>query len=195
MRKIMGVMTLIAVGLLSACEQTSVPEAKPQMNFSGMPYTLNVATIHVVEDYKSQKEPPHVEKRANITPAETVKEWAAARLVAGGKAGYADVVIEDAHIIKKDLPKQKTGVEGLLTSEQTEAYDGGLEVEIKIYDEQHTLPVASIHVKSKSTRTLGENATLVERNNTCSDISAELIKLLEPELDSNIRSHFTRYLL
>jgi hypothetical protein len=55
--------------------------------------------------------------------------------------------------------------------------------------------VASIHVKAGNSRTLGENATLVDRNNICTDISAGLIKLLEPELDRNIRGHFVRYLM
>jgi len=194
MRKTIFTVMVLCMGLVSACEQTYVPQ-KPQINFGGTPYVLNVATINIVEDYRSSKELPNVEKLADITPAEAVRQWAAARLVAGGKTGYAEVVIDDAHIIRKELPKQKTGIEGYFTSEQTEEYDGALEVEIKIYDERHTLPVASIHVTSGSSRTIGENATLVDRSNTYHDISVELIKLLETELDKNIRQHFTNYIL
>lgn len=179
----------------SACQETVVPHYNPTITFNGPSYALNVAQINILEDYQSSKVLPHVEKLASITPAQAVKQWASSKLSADGKTGYAEVSIEDAHILKKDLAKQKTGIEGLFTSEQTEEYDGALEVEIKIYDGVHVLPMAHISAKSESMRTLGEDSTVLDHQNTYFDITEELIKSLELELDRNIERNFKAYLV
>lgn len=194
MRKIPFLVILFFSGLLSACEETAYVPQHP-VSFEGTSYVLNVSAINIVEEYHSQSQPPHVEKLSDIPPAEALKQWAAARLVAGGKTGYAEVVIKDAHITKKNLPKQKSGLEGVFTAEQTEEYDGALETDIKIYDGQHVLPVASIHAVSHNSRTLAENATLVDRSNTYHEMSVELIRTLEVEMNKNIREHFEKYLM
>lgn len=187
---------LVSLGFLTACTETYVPHPKPDITFSGTPYTLDVNTINFIEEYQSSDRPPHVEKLAAINPAEMVRKWKDARLKAAGTgSAYAEVVVKDAGIVKKHLPKQKTGLEGYFTNEQTEEYDGSLAVEIKIYDGKRNLPVAKVAATSQSSRTVAENASVADREKTYNAISEDLIRLLEKELDRNIREHFAKYLL
>lgn len=186
---------MLVLMFLAACTQTPVPRENSDVVFSGPVYRLNVARIDVVDEYQSSRMLPHVELLASPSPAETVKRWSDTHLVAGGGTGYAEVVVKDAHILRKNLPKQKTGIEGYFTNEQTEEYDGQLEVTLKIYDGTRILPVATVDAMSRSMRTLGEDASLEDHKNTYHDISTELIKSLEPELDKNISDNFGKYLL
>src|SRR5262249_6132855 len=148
MRKILMLILFSLLAAQTACEQTYIPPRK-QVSFSGAPYGLNVASVNVVDEYKSSKRPPHVELLSDMPPAEAIKQWVSSRLIAKGQNGYAELVIKDAYITKQELPKQKTGIEGYFTTEQTEQYDGRLEMEIKLYDGVNILPVASIHVVSE----------------------------------------------
>ena len=180
--------------VLAGCQQTYIPQAQ-QVDLTGSPYILNVASVNVAEEYQSSKTPPHVELLSDIPPAKAIKQWADAKLVASGSNGYAEFVIKDARIVKKALPKQKSGIEGYFTNEQTEQYDGFAEVELKIYDGKRTLPAASIRVSSRNSRTLPENATIVDRKNIYHDMSIELMQLLEKQLRQNIRAHLNNYLM
>ncbi len=187
--------TIIALMLLAtACTQTYVPE-KPEIDVSGTPYLLKVEKFSVVDEYIPSNVPPNVEKLADISPTDLIKKWANARIVAAGQTGYAELVIKDAHIIKKDLGKKKTGVEGYFAKEQTEEYNGGLEVELKVYDGKKTMPVATLHTSSKNTRTLREDANIIDHNKLYHEMSVELLRLIEPELERNIREHFYNYLV
>ena len=187
--------TIIAALLLAtACTQTYIPP-KPDIDFSGTPYLLNVANVTVVDEYISSNQLPNVEKLADVSPTDLMKKWQSSKLVAAGHSGYAELVIKDAHIARKDLGKKKTGVEGYFAKEQTEEYNGGLEVELKIYDGKKTMPVASLHVSSKNSRTLREDANIIDHNNLYHEMSVELLKLIEPELDRNIREHLGRFLV
>ena len=187
--------TIIAALLLAtACTQTYIPP-KPDIDFSGTPYLLNVANITVVNEYISSGQLPNVEKLADITPTDLITKWEGSKLVAAGHSGYAELVIKDAHIRKHDLGKKKTGVEGYFAKEQTEEYDGGLEVELKIYDGKKTMPVASLNAAAKNSRTLREDANIIDHNTLYHEMSVELLKLIEPELDRNIHEHFGRFLV
>jgi len=183
-----------AFSLFAGCTQTALPDKQPLV-FSGTPIVLNVSNITISEEYQTSKHAPNVEGYSDITPADAVKRWVAERLVAGSKTDRAEVIIKDAHIIRKNLPKEKTGLEGYFSNEVTEEYDGRLEVEIRIYSDKRPLSVANVNAISQSTRTLLENATIVDRENLYHDMSIELMKLLEKELDKNIHANFSNYLL
>jgi len=127
MRALIIAVTLL---LLAACDHE--PPAPPQqLTFTGSQLRLNVARVDVVDDYKAPLHAPNIEHLVDIPPAQAVRQWAGARLAAAGSTGSLEVDIKDAGIVKKDLPKQKSGVEGWFTKEQTEEYDGTLAVDLK----------------------------------------------------------------
>ena len=194
MPKINYIFLAILLVFSISCNQTYLPK-KQEIGFSGKPFVLNVANITVIEEYTTSKKLPNVEGLSDITPSDALKKWVSDRLVAGGNKNTAEVVITDAHINKKQIPKTKSGVEGYFTNEQTEEYFGELAVEIKIYDERRNLPIAKINVSSKNTRTLPENATIIDHENIYHDMSIELMTLLENSLNQNIKDHFGNYII
>jgi len=184
---------IAALLLLAACQSTPlVPQA--DIPYAGTPYALNVASITVVEDYVSPKRLPNVEQLADVRPDDAMREWVKNRLVAAGKQYTLEVDIVDASVIRKDLLKQKTGIEGWFTKEQTEQYDGNLQVTLKIYGNR-ILPVAHAEASAHQTLTLREDATLADRKALYHEMTANLIRAISLELDKNIRQYFSRYLL
>lgn len=194
MRKIAALAVMVLLGTLSACNDTDVPQTR-SVSFPGQTYGLNIGRISIVDDYQSSKQPPHVELLADITPSQAARQWTQERLDARGNTGYAEVVIKDAHIIQKALPKQKSGVEGYFTNEQTQELDGRLEMEIKIYDGAAILPVATVRAVSENSMTLPENATIMDRKNAYYTISIGLMHRLEPALVQEIQTHFSKFLM
>lgn len=186
---------LLLVGLLTACTETVVPQPPQQASFKGPSYVLNVASIDIAEDYQTSKVLPHVEGHADMPPAAVFRDWVAQHVSAGGRAGRAEVVISDAGILRRDLPKQTSGIEGYFTEEQTEEYKGSLQIEIKIYDDRNILPVAQISASSRAMHTLGEKAGLEDHKALYHNMSIELVKVIEPEIEKNIRAHMSNYLM
>ncbi len=186
---------LAALFILAACQSVPpVPPAEP-LDISGTPYQLKVASIQVSKDYVSPHGPANVEYLADVPPAQAMKQWIAHRLVAAGQEGSLEITIKDASIVKKDLPKQKTGVEGFFTKEQTEEFDGTLIVEMKLYSGHRVLPAAHIEASAYEAQTIREDADIPQRKAVYQRITAELIKQVNTQLDNNIRQYFANYVI
>jgi hypothetical protein len=184
----------IIIFILAACSQPASLQPV-QLNFSGSAYRLNVAEIAIAEEYVSSHHLPHVEYASEVLPADTIKKWIESRLNTAGSANQLEVVIKDASIIKKDVPKAKSGLEGFFTKEQTEEYEGRMEVSLKIYSEKSTLPVAHTEAIVHQLLSLREDATAFDRKNLYNQMTTDLIQALDRELSNNIQRYFSNYLL
>jgi hypothetical protein len=180
--------------LLAAC-QTATTEALQPLEFHGSVYRVNTASIDMADDYHTSGTPPHIEKMCDVTPADAIKRWSDARLVAAGQTGRMDVDIQDASIVRHDVPKTSSGVTGAFTTEQTEIYEGTLEVELKLYDTVRPLPFAHLHVSAHQSQTLPDNAAPIDREHLCHNMTVEMMRRLDSQLDANIRTYFSNYLL
>lgn len=193
--KIMRVVAfLVSLILLTACEHT-MPEPRAELNFTGSPYRFNVERVDIDEDYVAARRLPHVDHLADISPSQAVRQWVGQMIAAEGKAGRLEINIKDASVVKKSLPKQKQGIEGWLTKEQTEEYDGTLEVEVKLYSPRKILPVARAEAVAHVSHTLREDATLLDRKNMYHQMTVELMQSLQMEMDKNLRLYFANYLM
>ncbi len=192
MRKIL---LLVSALLLAACQSTPVQPPVEPIKFISAPYALKVATINITEDFTTTHHTPHVEYQFETPPDQAMKDWATSRLVAAGQQNRLEVDIIDASVIRTNIPKQKTGIEGFFTKEQTEEYEGTLEVTLKIYDNRKILPVANAHVTAHQTLTLREDANLLDRKALYQQMTFNLMQQIDTELDKNIRQYFANYLL
>jgi hypothetical protein len=189
------IIAALATLILAACHETPPPAPLEPLALDAPTYTFNVASISTAQDYKSPKIPPNVEHLSDLTPAQAVKQWSGMRLIAAGHGNSLEVDIKDASIVKKDIPKQKTGIVGMFTAEQTEEYDGSLDVEIKIYSPQSVLSVAHAEIHVQRSQTLPENATILDRQRLYHQITLDLMKAFEAEADASIRQYLSRYLM
>ena len=121
-----------ATAALTACETAPTAPAFPALSFSHLPpIRLDVRAVEIVPEYQPPAKPPHVEHLFPLKPIDAVQRWSRERLVAAGTAGVARVVIKRASVVEVPL-KRTTGVRGWLTTDQTERYDGVIEVAIDI---------------------------------------------------------------
>lgn len=180
--------------MLTACQPPPALENFSKPSFAAMPpIRLNVADVQVHEEYISPFKEPHVEHYFPTPPAEGVKIWVRERIQATGTAGRLDVVIHDAGVLESTLPRT-AGLKGAFTKDQSMRYDGRLEVSLKLYDGQDIISRADAHVEVTKTQTIGEDATVADRDRLFDRMSKEMLATLNAELEKNISQYFALYL-
>lgn len=191
MRKILFAFAVLA---LASCQHEIPQEVKP-LSFEGPTYRFNVSRVDVVDDFTPALHSPRTEYSGSASLSEAMHKWAAIRLTHGGSSNILEVHITDASIAKKNLPKQKSGIEGYFTKEQTEEYEGKLSVELRVYTPDRTLPMAHSEIKAQQSHTLSEDATLQDRKAIYRRITAEIMEEVDKILDHNIHAYFANYLM
>ncbi|MEA1677772.1 hypothetical protein [Nitrospirillum sp. BR 11163] len=151
------------------------------------PITLNVAEIEVVNDYVSPMKPPNIEYQLQLTPAEVVRLWVQDRLKAAGSSGKARVVIKNASIVEVNLPRT-TGVKGWFTTDQSQRYDGRVEVEIQV-DMPAKGYAGSTSVVVTSSQSVSEDVTLNQREKTWSQLVRDMARDMDAQLAKGIRDN------
>ncbi|MDG5496878.1 hypothetical protein [Niveispirillum sp. BGYR6] len=152
------------------------------------PITLDVASIEVESEYVAPMKEPNVDHLITITPSDAVRLWASQRLKAGGSQGRARVVIRDASVREKELPRT-TGIKGWFTKDQSEEYDGRLQVDIIVEGSARGFSgsVSATVTRSTSVR---EDVSLAERDKTMlamvKEMAADLDRQMEPAIKSNL---------
>lgn len=183
---------LLCAGLM-ACQRAPLVANTQPFDVEGPKYRFNVSRVEVVDDFEKALRSRR-EVKPDVSLAETMHKWSDERLVAVGSENVLEVHITDADIAKKDVPKQKTGVEGFFTKEQTESYEGKLSVELKLYTPERSLPMAHAEISAEASRSLREDANVEDRKRIYRAMTAELMKQMDEALDRNIRQYFSAYL-
>lgn len=180
--------------LLAACNPAPQPPSITPIDFSGKaPISLNVAEIRVVENYQSPLNAPNVEHLFPTSPAKAVKTWTSQRLRAAGTAGILEVVVDDASVIEKELPKTE-GVRGLFTDDQAERYDARLRVTMRLYAGDRAISDAEGNVNVVRARSINEKATLSEREQFYQQIVIDMMQQFDSEAEMRLRQYFSNYL-
>ena len=180
--------------MLTACQPPPKLQSFPKPDFTAMPpVRLNIADVQVHEEYISPFKEPNVEHYFPTPPAEGVKIWARDRIQPAGTAGRIDIVIQDASVVESKLPRT-TGLKGAFTKDQSTRYDGRLEVDLKLYDGQDIISRADAHVEVTKTQTIGEDATVADRDRLFDSMCKEMLATMNAELEKNIRQYFAAYL-
>lgn len=184
---------LLAVWV-TACAVPVPPPTFPELTFSHLPpIRLNVAEIEIVENYVPPLRAPHVEHNFPVTPLAAMRRWAVDRIQAGGETRRGQVIIEDARVVAVPLPVRK-GLQGLFYKEQEVRYDATLEARIEVRAERgYRDSYATARILRS--RTVPEEMTLIEREQLFFDLTEELMRELNTELEANIRRHMQRDLL
>jgi hypothetical protein len=179
--------------LPSACQPTAqMPNLAPPSFAQMTPINLDVANIEVIDEYTPPMKAPNVEQFFAVTPEEAVHLWVRDRLRAVGSARTLQVIVKDASVVEKSLPRTQ-GVKGAFTNDQAQQYDARLEVEMRIYSDR-AISDASINVVATRTRTIAENASVAEREKLFHDMLNELMASLNAELEKNIYQYFGNYI-
>ena len=188
-------MTMVAtLSALAACAASPPKASAPELSYANLgPIRLDVAKIEIIDDYLPPLKRPNVEHEFPISPAEAVQRWARDRLVAGGREQTARFIIRAAGVREIAL-KKKTGLRGLLTTDQSERYEGRVAVVLEVRS-QRGFRDAFAEATSSHARTVAENASINQREQLFLEITERLVRDLNSEIEKQIAAHLAPYRL
>ncbi|MGE4280355.1 MAG: hypothetical protein AB7G62_12245 [Magnetospirillum sp.] len=179
---------------LAACEAQPVVQKLPELSFADKrPFQLNVGQLEIVPEYQPTGRKPNVEHLMPLSPENATVRWAQDRLRPMGKSGFARVLIKDAKVVEVTL-QTDTGFTGMFKDQQSERYEGSLDVAIQILDERH-FPIADVVARANRTHTVAEGATLNERDKVLYDLSEGLIRDIDTQMESLVRTYLSRWVM
>jgi hypothetical protein len=180
-----------AMVALAGCETTPPRAGFPQIGFAHLP-PLNVAVgrIEVVREYAPPVAKPNVEHMFPVSPAATAERWARDRLRAVGGSGVLRAVVVKAAVVEVPL-KSMGGVKGAFTIEQSERYDGEIEMRLELVDGGSSGTVSS---KAERRRTVPENISLADREKVWFQLTEAMMNDLNTSLESQMRKNFANWM-
>lgn len=189
--KILGVISVLA---LAACGQGPAPKPAPSLSFSDKAAIhLDVAQLEIVPEYVSPGRSPNIEHLMAVSPEAGTVRWVQERLKPMGRTGTARVIIKDAKVVEVPLQVEQ-GFGGMFKKQQSERYDGSLDVMVQILDERH-LPIADVVARATRTRSVPEGVSLNERDQVLFDITESLVRDVDSQMDGLVRSYMHRWVM
>ena len=180
--------SLAALVLLASCRDAPPGPRYPELSFAHLPpIRLNVAELQVVREYVSPGTKPNVEQLFPARPADVAERWARDRLRPVGGEGVAVVRIKEASVVEVPLPRTE-GVRGAFTTDQSERYDGVLEVSVEASRRGGRSAVVSS--RATRSRSVPEDITLNDREKVWFEMSEALINDINAALERQIYANF-----
>lgn len=182
-----------AIGLLAGCATPVEQQKLPSLTYGHLDaFTFDAARIDISSEFAAPLAAPHVEHEVPEAPEKAVRQWASDRLRAGGKTGVATFTILDASVTEHPLPMDK-GVSGAFKKEQASRFDSAVEARLEVFDDRgFRRGIATARVTLS--RTIGEEATLNERDKLLFTLIEDLMKSFNTQMDANIRQHLGGFL-
>ena len=193
------VLAALALAALAGCETSVRAPDFPQLTYAHLtPFRLAVARVEVVVDYTSPAREPNVEHLFPVHPAAAAERWARDRLRAAGPAlgsaggGLVRATVVNAAVVEVPL-KRTTGLRGAFTIDQSERYDGLIEMRIELTaaDGRRRATVTS---RAERSRTVPENISIQDREKVWFEMTEAMMNDLNASLERQIRKNFAPYL-
>jgi len=179
---------------LSACSNPSPSMQRlPDMTFLYKPpIRLNIARVEVVSEYTAPTVRPNIEYDMPVSPEAAVRKWAQDRLKPVGSTGILRVVIHKASATETPLQTDQS-LGGMFKKEQAARVDESLDVTLQMLDD-HQFTVADVTGKAFRSRTEPEDQKLNQRDQLLYDLTYDLVRGFDDEVESNIRVGFSKWL-
>jgi len=186
---------LIAILAIVSCSSAPPVQRLPELTFTDRkPIFVDVGQMEIVPQYHAPGKAPNYEHLMPVTPEAAIIRWAKDRLRPVGKVGFARVTIKDASVIKTSL-KVDTSIKGMLKDEQSERYDGTLEVMVEILDARHMPVGTDVTARATRTRTLAQDATVNEREKALYEVTETMARDIDTQLDGLIHSYMGKWVV
>ncbi len=154
---------------------------------------LDVAEIVVDNLYGSPRKQGFVEHEFPIDPGQTAARWAKDRLEAVGTDGRLTVSIIEASVAETKL-EMKSGIQGLVTTEQSERYDGLIVMTLEAENVSRRIS-ASARGEVRRSQTVLEDITLAERERVWYEMTEKMMADLDTVMTKNINTHLADFLV
>lgn len=190
LRKIVAL--LFCALALSSCGDEGPVDFPPLTFVRYQPIYFNVASIEIVNEYKSPMRSPNVEHLMPYSPEDAMRIWVKDRMRAMGADKVMQIVIKDASVVAVEIHKDNS-IEDFFTIDQDRRYDAKLDVEFRIYGNSSALSEANMHLKVQKSITMSENVSQWRRNLLFRQMIGELMENANAELEKNIYTYFPGY--
>ena len=184
----------LATLALAACE-TAVPIQRfPEITFAHLPKVgLNVTKIEVASEFRPTLQAPHIEHLMPSSPDKAMRRWAEDRLQAKGVTNVARFTINEATVTEAPLAVE-SGFKGAFKKQQAARYEAKVAATIEIVDERGFRRAFASSRVSRS-QTLGEDASLNDRDRLWFELVDALMKDFNAEMEQDLRSHVGAFLM
>ena len=184
---------LCAALALGACETTVPSNEYPELSYSHLPpLKFQVAEIEVRDDYIPSTAPPHVEVLFPVRPSKAAVNWARDRLVATGTTRRLRYVVKEASVVETPLDV-KGGLQGAVTTDQSERYDARLVLEVLLVDDSGRVE-GSASARAVRSVTVPEDASLLEREQIWYELTEKIMQDMNDQLETTLKQVFFRYM-
>ena len=184
-----------AAGLaLAGCARSAGRSSWPPIAFdAGPPLPLAVAGIRFEEAPAAPAEDGERDLRfaMPLSPADTMRRWAAERLRAAGGAGSACVVLEENRFVAVPL-ETTSGLEGLFAIDRSERYRGALGLRVEIVDDPAGTGFA--RAAAHASRSVAENDSLARRDEILCELLRTVAQTLAERLEREMRDHLAAWI-
>ena len=120
--------------LSSGCVNTPPREIFPNLRYSHFkPISLAVNSVEINVSYVSPKQIPNVEHKFPIVPTKAASNWLEDRIRASGGTDSLRATVTRGSVVEVELPRTP-GLKGAFLVDQSERYDGELEIVLEIID-------------------------------------------------------------
>ena len=179
---------------LAACAPPPPAPQFPELTYAHLgAIRLDVARFEIVVEYDPPLAAPNVEHTFPTTPATAAERWARDRIQALGDTGWARFIVREAGVTETAL-EVEGGLRGAFTDEQSERYEGILDVVLEIRSDRGFRD-AYVEARAMRTLTVPEDITVNDRRMIFLEMTEGLMADINAQLEDRIRQHLPRYLM
>ena len=190
--RINGICAVVAaLFLLTGCVESMPDTHPPELTFANyQPVDLDVASIDVRDDYKPPMQDPNIEHTFPTPPYVAAKKLVKQQLIPAGSANALRVIIEDASVIREELPVEH-GILDAFTRQPSERLRAKVLLRFELYSPQAPdIVLGHAEVIAKRTKTLLEDTSIADRDHAYFSLTEDLMDDLNDGLRSIVKNTF-----
>ena len=187
------ILTVLVLGSFASCETVMPPQKFPDLRYKHHPIIrLAAEKIDIVHKIKSSIQKQNIEMEIPVKPSTVANQWAKDRLQAVGGKNIIRVTIVQASIVEVPLAV-KDGIRGLFTNDQSERYDGAIEIKIEVINKKGN-QLGTISSKSNKSQTVSEDITINTRRKIWFEMVETMMNDINGSLERQVRQNFQKWL-
>ena len=173
----------------SGCVNTPPREIFPDLRYSHFkPISLAVNSVEIKIAYVSPKQMPNVEHKFPIAPTKAASNWLEDRIRAVGGIDSLRATVTRGRVVEVELTRTP-GLKGAFIVDQSERYDGELEIVLEIIDPNGKRR-AMVSARAVRSRSVAEERTLSDREEIWFRMAETMMNDLNKALEKQISKHF-----
>ena len=187
------VFTVFILGNLTSCETVMPPQKFADLSYKHQPVIrFAVDRIDVAHKFIMPNLKKNIGAETPVKPSTVANQWAKDRLRAVGGENIILVTIAQASIVEVPL-LVKDGIQGIFTNDQSERYDGTIEIKIEVKNKKGK-QLGMISSKSNRSQTVPEDTTITERKKVWFELVETMMKDLDSSLEKQVHQNFQKWL-